>query len=173
MLLNCAALDWDIQRIVERLDAGSLSYEQLMFEMTLATKVRACIDPAWNSLEHFKAGKTALLHYTNVDSQPCLSRSNRLNQLWMETLFEAMDADEVTLEEIEEHARLGYIRPSLAYQAKWRIVDSRRLEKTACALDRSFVPPRLIGHRQIPSIRRRVKDLWDTVLRHNSQSEKG
>ena len=170
LVLNCRELDWDIQKIVERLDQGSLSYEQLMFEMALATKVRASIDPAWNSLEHFKAGKTALLHYTNTESQPWLSRTNRWNQLWMETLFEAIDADEVALDEIDEHAKLGYVRPSLVYQAKWHIVDSRKLPREARALDRSFVPPHMFGRRQVPTIGRRVSNFWETILRHDSQA---
>lgn len=146
LVLNCAALDWDIERIVESLNSGSVSYEQLMFEQP-TRKMRASIGTEWNSLEHFERGRTALLHYTNMDSQPWLSRSNRLNRLWMAELFEAMDCGEITIDEIEEQAALGHVRPSLVYQAKFRIPDSRKLNKKTRQLDEEFVLPQAGGQR--------------------------
>lgn len=166
LLLNCAGLGWDIENIVDRLDDRSLTYEQLMFDMSLTDRVRACIDPAWNSLEHFTRRRTALLHYTRVDTQPWLSRSNRWNRLWTETLFEAMDAGEISLAEIEEEAALGHVRPSLAYQAKWRIPDSRKLNRKARKLDDFFVPP----HAARPPARQSVTNWMRSVFRFDHSS---
>jgi glycosyl transferase family 8 len=162
LVLNCSALDWDIERIVERLNSGLLSYEQLMFEQP-ARKMRASIGTEWNSLEHFKPGRTALLHYTNMDSQPWLSRSNSLNRLWMEELFEAMDDGEITIDEIEEDAALGHVRPSLVYQAKCRIPDSRKLNKKARQLDEAFGPPHAV--RQHPRAFQSVTSWMRSVIR--------
>jgi hypothetical protein len=162
LVLNCAALDWDLEKIVESLDSGRLNYEQLMFERP-ANKIRAGIGAEWNSLEHFEPGRTALLHYTRMDSQPWVSRQNRWNRLWMEALFEAMDAGEITLDEVEEEARLGHIRPSLAYQARWRIVDSRKLKKKARDLDHFFVPPHTA--RQPPAAPRSLSGLMKSILK--------
>ncbi len=162
LVLNCPVLDWDIEKIVERLNSGSLSYEQLMVGEP-ATKVRASIGAEWNSLEHFERGQTALLHYTNMDSQPWLSRSNRWNRLWMEELFEAMDDGVITLGEIEEEVALGHVRPSLVYQAKWRIRDGRKLNKKARRLDEVFVPPR--ANRQRSVAPRKVTSWVRSVLR--------
>jgi hypothetical protein len=143
MLLNCATLDWDIRQIVEALDKGLLSYEQLMFEMAVATRVTDNIHQSWNSLDHFAKGKTSLLHYTNMKTQPWLSRSNPFGHLWMKELFEAMDRGYISLTQVEEHIRLGYIRPSLLYQVHHRIVDSRDLSRRACELDRYFASAHL------------------------------
>src|SRR5256885_8106863 len=72
MLLDCESLKWEIREIVNGLDEGEFGYEQLMFEMKAAKHIRASINPAWNSLERFQKGKTALLHYTNMACQPWL-----------------------------------------------------------------------------------------------------
>ena len=50
MLLDCATLDWNIADIVKALDAGKLTYEQLMWEMKIADRILPEIDPSWNSL---------------------------------------------------------------------------------------------------------------------------
>ncbi len=146
LLLNCAALNWDIEQIVGSLDAGALSYEQLMLEGPAGTKLDG-IGPEWNSLDHYQRGQTALLHFTDMNTQPWLARSNRWNRLWMEALFAAMDAGEISMAEIEAAATRGHVRPSLVYQAKLRIAESRKLDKKIRQLDEGFVPPHA-GHRQ-------------------------
>lgn len=141
MLLDCASLDWNVDAIVKALDEGQLSYEQLMTEMPVAKCPRASIDPAWNSLERFKERKTALLHYTDMERQPWVSRHNPLNKLWTRELFEAIDACHITSAFVEEQVRCGHVRPSLLYQISKRIINSRRLGKEARALDRNFTSP--------------------------------
>jgi hypothetical protein len=141
MLLDCESLGWDIRVIVEALDEGRLSYEQLVFELAVAKCVRADIEPEWNSLEEFIEGETALLHYTDMGLQPWLSRHNPLNQLWMEELFEALDGGHITSTEVEEYVCRGHVRPSLLYQINRRLSDSRLLSGRAQAMDRFFVPP--------------------------------
>lgn len=164
MLLDCAALRWDVRQIVKALDENDLSYEQLMFEMASAERVRAAIDPAWNSLERFRKRRTALLHYTDMESQPWLARHNPLNRLWTQALFEAIDAGHITELDVEEDVRSGYIRPSLLYQVHERIADSRHLNKQAAALDSSFVPPLTFPHRlEAITIRKRVKEFLKTI----------
>lgn len=155
MLLDCESLAWDIQAIVKALDEGRISYEHLMFEMSVAGRVRASLDPVWNSLERFREGKTALLHYTDGDRQPWLSRLNPLNRIWTQELFEAIDRGYIAPEDVEAHVRCGHVRPSLLYQVESRIADSRRLSKAACALDSSFRPP--FANQQPDTFRARVK----------------
>lgn len=161
MLLDCESLRWDVRAIVKSLDKGELSYEQLMFEMTVAERVRASIDPAWNSLERFRRGETALLHYTDMERQPWVSRLNPLNRFWMQELFEAIDGGNIAREEVEEHVERGYVRPSLLYQVDERVTDSRHLSREARALDRTFILPAGVAGEQARTIRQRVK----TVLR--------
>ena len=162
LVLNCAALDWDIEKIVASLNSGSLTYEQLMFERP-ATRIRASIGAQWNSIEHFEKGRTALLHYTRMDTQPWLSRQNRWNRLWMDVLFEAMDAGAITLDEIEAEAALGHVRPSLTYQARWRVSDGRKLKKKVRELDALFVPPH--AARQQPPAPRSLSGWVKSILK--------
>jgi hypothetical protein len=141
MLLDCAALDWDIRKIVAALDNGRLTYEQLVYEMAVAERVQAAIDPSWNSLERYKEGETCLLHYTDMDRQPWVTRRNPLAYLWFRDLFEALDGGFIPAALVEEHVARGYVRPSLAYQVEHRIDDPLVLPREATRLDEGYVAP--------------------------------
>lgn len=45
MVLNCETLHWDIREIVRALDEGQLTYEELVYQMSLVKNIRADIDP--------------------------------------------------------------------------------------------------------------------------------
>ncbi len=141
MLLNCDLLKWDIQEIVSDLDCEKLRYEALMYDMAVANDIRLDIDPTWNSLEQFNEGATALIHYTDMATQPWVSTENPLGYLWVKDLFEAIDAGFIPLSFIEGHVGHGYVRPSLLYQITHRIEDSLLLPRRARLLDKDFVAP--------------------------------
>lgn len=140
MVLNCARLRWDIHTIVDALDTGRLTYEQLMHKLAITGRVRVDVPPEWNSLEAFHPQKTALLHYTDMSTQPWLSKANRLGFLWTRDLFDALDAGFIPAHEVESHIRAGHVRPSLLYQIEHRIDDSYRLPRAAARLDARFAP---------------------------------
>lgn len=156
MILDCERLDWDVQAIVAALDNGELSYEQLMFEMSIAKRIRASIDPSWNSLERYRAAHTALLHYTDMERQPWVSRLNPLNKIWTQELFEAIERGCITSSDVAEEVRRGHVRPSLLYQVNERITDSRRLNRRARALDESFIPPTCFTNKQSSTSRKKL-----------------
>lgn len=141
MLLDCMALDWDIERIVVMLDSGDLAYEDLMYEMKVARSVRSAIDPSWNSLEFFREGETALLHYTDMHTQPWVDTTNPLGYLWFRDLFEAIDSGFITEDFVAEEIRRGHVRPSLGYQVEHGIEDCLLLPRKARKLDEGFVAP--------------------------------
>jgi hypothetical protein len=141
MLLDCGALHWDIANIVRSLNDGEFSYEDLMYNMSVATQIRPDIDPVWNSLERYVEGETALLHYTDMQTQPWVSRANPLGYLWVKELFEGLDDGSISLQFVKEHIEKGYVRPSLLFQVEHRIEDPLLLPREACALDRNFVAP--------------------------------
>lgn len=141
MLLDCESLGWDIGEIVKQLDRGELTYEQLMFEMKVAKNIRADLDSRWNSLEHYEPGRTALLHYTDMATQPWVSRDNPLGYLWTRDLIEAVNAGYIEIDYVRRHVELGYVRPSLFYQVAHQIEDTASLPAKAVALDDSFVAP--------------------------------
>jgi len=116
MLLDCARLDWDIEDIIGGLDQGRYTYEQLMFDLCLVQpdEINDEIPPEWNHLEHHEPGKTKLLHYTVVPTQPWKNDKNPLKSLWEPEFEEAREAGVVHRDEAFRLARRGYIKPSLA-----------------------------------------------------------
>jgi hypothetical protein len=140
-VLDCSKLKWRISEIVCALDDGRLSYEDLMYHMTVADDIRAEIDPSWNSLEHYVAGEIALLHYTDMDRQPWVSRANPLGHLWVTELIEAIDSGFIKRELIDAHVNCGWVRPSLAWQIEHREADTTDLPREVQRLDSDFVAP--------------------------------
>jgi hypothetical protein len=116
MLLDCARLDWDIDEIVSGLDEGKYSYEQLMFDLSVVKphEINDKVPPEWNHLEHYEPGKTKLLHYTVVPTQPWKSDRNPLRMLWEPEFEDARAAGVVHRDEAFRLARRGFIKPSLA-----------------------------------------------------------
>ena len=70
-----------------------------------------------------------------------MSRDNPLGYLWVRDLLEAVDAGAISREFVDEHVRLGYVRPSLLYQLDHRVEETALLPKAARRLDDAFVPP--------------------------------
>ena len=141
MLLDCKALGWNVEQIVTDLDAGKLNYAALMYEMRVARKIGRDIFPHWNSLERYEAGKTSLLHNTNMHTQPWISKDNPLGYLWVACLRRAIVSGFISQVQLEREVRLGYVRPSLLEQIKVGVDDSIALSKAIQRLDRTFIPP--------------------------------
>jgi hypothetical protein len=141
MLLDCEALGWRIDEVVDRLDRGALTYETLMYEMSVAGAVRSSIPPRWNSLEKYHEGETALLHYTDMNTQPWIYIDHPLGHLWSQALFEAVDRGFLSIDYIRDHVEKGYVRPSLLWQLEHRVEDGRLLPTEARKLDQNFVAP--------------------------------
>jgi hypothetical protein len=115
MLLNCAALDWNVREVVGGLDEGRYSYTELMRDICIHPheRVRPLIPYWWNSLERYEAGRTALLHYTDMPTQPWVSRSNRNGGLWYAELVEALDTGFIREEEVVAAIDQGHVSPEL------------------------------------------------------------
>jgi glycosyl transferase family 8 len=141
MLLDCEALRWNLTDIVAALDRNELTYETLMYQMAVARNVRAAIDPRWNSLERYVEGDTALLHYTDMHTQPWISRENRLGYLWMRDLIEAVDKGFITRAEVESHVNQGFVRPTVLYQLDNKVEEAAMLPPKARQLDQGYVAP--------------------------------
>jgi hypothetical protein len=141
MLLDCAKLSWDIREIVRRLDAGEMTYEQLMYDMAAGGTVARTLDPAWNSLERYAEGRTALLHYTDMSTQPWVYRGNPLGYLWTRDLLAAVRTGFISRDLVADHVSRGWVRPSLLVQIDEDINDPLLLGRGARRLDRDFVPP--------------------------------
>lgn len=143
MLLDCERLRWTPDEVIDALDSGRLDYTKLMYEMALASNVRAAIPAEWNSLEHYEAGRTALLHYTDMDRQPWLKRNNPLGHLWVKALADAIADGFISADEVREHVQRGWVRPSLLSELQLPGALPKWLPKGAVWQDRKFVPPHL------------------------------
>lgn len=118
MLLNCEKLDWKPWQIIEDLDQGKYSYQQLMQEMVVADRKSPSISVAWNQLDTYTKGINNLTHFTDSTRQPWKSEHSPAGAIWMETLFQAIKEGYIDISEVEREAELNHIRPSLPEQVK-------------------------------------------------------
>jgi hypothetical protein len=117
MLLDCAALDWKVERIVAGL-GRDYEYKELMQIDPLLEpgQMRELIPSGWNDLDHYEAGRTRNLHFTKIRTQPWVFAAHPHGQLWIDEVRMMLDAGELDEAELEEEVRLGYLRPSLLPQ---------------------------------------------------------
>lgn len=137
VLLDCQRLQWRIESIVQGLDDGRYTYERLMYEMCVAGSIGRTLDPGWNSLEIYEPGRTRLLHYTDMDTQPWVSLKNPLADLWGECLRRAIGSGFILEEELAREIAAGHVRPSLMEELKRPGACKGELSR----LDRGFVAP--------------------------------
>lgn len=146
MMMDCAALRWDVADLVAEMDKGRWSYEQLVYDMAAATHIRSDLPETWNELERYSENRTSLLHYTDMDTQPWLSTENVLGHVWCSDLFEAIHHNVISRTLVDEHIEKGWVRPSLAYQLDNGIVDPLLLPGYVKSRDMlSYVPPHVRG----------------------------
>lgn len=121
MLLDCERLDWNIINIVEDMNQGKYDYEQLMYEICILkeNEVKYCIPFEWNSLE-FWDSSTNLLHYTDVYTQPWTDCRNKNGYLWFNEVRRMLSDGSLELETLRKEIELGYFRPSLIRDIKYR-----------------------------------------------------
>jgi hypothetical protein len=119
MLLDCAALDWDPVKIIAGLD-GQYTYEDLLYHMCILEEryVKYGVPFRWNSLEHYEAGKTGLIHYTDMHTQPWVWADNANGYLWHEEVRLMLENGSLKWDELEGEVKLGYFRPSLLAEIK-------------------------------------------------------
>jgi hypothetical protein len=129
MLLDCERLDWNIDDIVGGLDEGRYTYEQLMFDLCVVEpdEINDTMPPEWNHLEHHEPGKTKLLHYTVVPTQPWKNDKSELKTLWEPEFNEARAAGVVHPQEALRLVRRGHIKPSLALPPEKKVATALAL----------------------------------------------
>jgi len=156
MLLDCERLRWRVESIVQGLDDGKYSYEQLMHEMCIVGSVGVTLDAGWNSLEKFDLGRTRLLHYTNMHTQPWVSLNNPLRYLWVDCLRRSIGSGFITEEELAREIAAGHVRPSLMVELKRSDAGMGEL----CRVDSGFVAP----YKSLRSSKVRPRLSWRSLL---------
>jgi hypothetical protein len=137
MLMNCSNLRWNIQEIVNGFDDGKYNYSQLMdeFRIVPADKILPILPYEWNSLEFYEQGKTCLIHYTDMPTQPWVSYKNRHRAFWYDTLKEAIDEGYIDREELYAEIERGHVLPGLPQYLG--LPPHKEYERLA----KAFVPP--------------------------------
>ena len=160
MLLDCDRLTWKIDDIITGLDSNEYDYERLMFDLCLLEEkeIRYAIPFRWNSLEHYQPGETALIHYTDMTTQPWVSAQNQYGELWLDEVRLMIQTNALTYEDIQKEIDLGYFRPSLVAELRWghRIPGRFKspFQLLMRALDRGYEPHREV--RRLKKIRKKA-----------------
>jgi hypothetical protein len=116
MLIDCEKCDWKIDDIVRGLDDGRYDYRNLMCDLCMlkSSEIGENLDPRWNCLEHFEAGRTKLLHFTDMDMQPWRHQHNPLKSIWRSYYRAAVEAGAVDPALVEKGIASGWLLPDLA-----------------------------------------------------------
>jgi hypothetical protein len=116
MMLDCERLRWDVDEIIRGLDDGRYDYKQLMSDLVIVPEeqIAESIPVEWNHLETYEPGKTKLLHYTVVSTQPWKNHQNPLGEVWMEAYRDALAQRAVDPALVVDAVEKGHVKPSLA-----------------------------------------------------------
>lgn len=158
MLMDCKRLNWSVAGIVEGLDREEYGYKELMSEMVVA-KSSAALEFAWNSLEEYTEGETKLVHYTDMNRQPWLSRKNQLSHLWLADLKECIHERFMSLGDVVESIISCEVRPSLYLDVVYS-GDGVCYNKFCNMIDRFFIAP----HRQINKKDRLIYKFFRVII---------
>ena len=117
MLLDCAALDWQVEPIVLGL-GKRYDYNELMSvePLVAAGQMRELIVDGWNDLDRYQSGHTRNLHFTEIRTQPWVYAAHPHGQLWVDEVARMLASGALAASDLEEEVRLGYVRPSLLPQ---------------------------------------------------------
>ncbi len=117
MLLDCAQLDWNVERIVAGL-GRDYDYNALMtLDPVLAPgMLREAIPRGWNDLDRFDPERTRLLHFTEIRTQPWVSTNHPHGALWVDAVRRMLAEGALSPAELHTEIAAGYARPSLAVE---------------------------------------------------------
>lgn len=148
MLFDCARFALDLPAILEDIEGGRLTFEDLnylteRFRVGYPVQIRP-LPPGWNSFDCY-GPSTKLIHFTNLNTQPWRFRSHPAEELWVAHLHGAYKDNYVTDDIIRQAIEDG-CRPDLLELAKTglRLSGPERLRRRARAVveNAKFMTPR-------------------------------
>jgi hypothetical protein len=116
-------------------------------------EIGEALDPMWNCLEHFEAGRTKLLHFTDMDMQPWRHRHNPLKSIWRAYYRAAVESGAVDAALVAQGIANGWLLPELA----------ECLRSAPSRLSQAGPPTAALAGS--PSVRQRSLELEATALR--------
>lgn len=73
----------------------------------------------WNSVDSYEAGKTKLLHYSDMSRQPWRHVGHPLNDIWVDELRDAMVKKFIDIRELWAEQEKGHIRRDVLERARY------------------------------------------------------
>lgn len=160
MLLDCENLDWDVDEIIHNLDNGKYSYKDLMTRLCIVDEddIGDIIPNEWNCLEWYEKGRSKLVHFTVVPTQPWGCENNTLNDLWESAFKEAVKAGDISVEYVRDFVNKRLIKPSLLDKA-----ESLEIKKRVSDIRVT------IGQTKLEIEAERLRHmLWDSMIESNN-----
>ena len=116
MSIECGKCQhWDFRAWCERAEKNPGFYKQVMWCMlgSPSAEGRGDLPPAFNDLDHFEAGRTKIIHYTNLPIQPWKKTGHRYEAVFRQALREAYQAGAVDLSTVEADVTAGHVHPQM------------------------------------------------------------
>ena len=115
MLMDCERLHWDVEEIIRGLDEDRYGYKDLMAKLCILDEqdIGDTIPSAWNCLEWYGEGRSCLVHFTVVPTQPWKNDRNTLDALWTAAFKDAVAAGAVPIDLVRDAVARQAIKPSL------------------------------------------------------------
>jgi hypothetical protein len=122
VVFDVARCVWDAREVIASIDRDPSNYRPYLYEFSFAGGTQRCLPAEWNDLEEFNPESTRLLHFTDMDTQPWVTATNRDTDVWLACLKEAATAEPGVMCKLEEAIERFHARPSLAWQVRkgWR-----------------------------------------------------
>ena len=170
MLLDCDRLPWKIDNIIDGFDNDDYDYEKLMYDLCILdeSEIKYAVPFRWNSMEYYQPDETALLHYTDMATQPWVFAQNEYGELWLDEVRLMLKNGTLTRADIKAEINLGHFRPSLLADLRWGHRLSKafkpRFQRWMKLRDRPFKPHKEVY--RLKKIRKTaVKNRQATVAR--------
>ena len=157
MLMDCSNLDWDVDQIVQGLDRNEYSYRELMAEFCILPQehIGDTIPSEWNCLEWYEDGRSKLVHFTVVPTQPWKNDRSPIKDVWECVYREAVSDGAVPLKMIQDSIERRLVKASL--------LDIAREVRAAPGTRPESLPDQDASDGHAESLRLRHM-LWDSMI---------
>ena len=137
MVLDCSRLPWKLDEIVTGLDEGRYTYAELMFDLCVVdpSEIDTMVPPEWNHLEHYEPGRTKLVHFTVVPTQPWKNDDNPLRDLWLSWFSDAVRSGFLPVRDVRAAVEAGHVKAALLDHAERAQPEPKPTTALALELD--------------------------------------
>jgi hypothetical protein len=142
LVFDVARCTWNPSRLISQIDADPAKYRPYLYEFSFIGGTERTLAAEWNDLEHYEPGSTRLLHFTDMETQPWLTSTNRHADVWLGALQKAVAARPEVAGRLRAAIERFEVRPSLGWQARHGWASCAAIPPLQRLLDVfQYVPP--------------------------------